>query len=102
MSNILNDDFRDSLAALNDNNVRYVLVGGFPVILHGYSRTTGDMDIWVERTVENYQKLKRAFKPAEWRLTLIVHKVATFIPGSSTNAITRLLALKYCPVVINT
>jgi len=57
------------------------------------------MDIWVERTVENYQKLKRAFKPAEWRLTLIVHKVATFIPGSSTNAITRLLALKYCPVI---
>jgi hypothetical protein len=31
------------------------------VILHGYSRTTGDMDIWVERTSENYSYLKMAF-----------------------------------------
>jgi hypothetical protein len=31
------------------------------VILHGYSRTTGDMDIWVDRTPENYNKIKLAF-----------------------------------------
>lgn len=61
MGNIFNDDFRDFLNALNTQEVRYVLVGGFSVILHGYSRTTGDMDIWVERTKENYQKLKNAF-----------------------------------------
>jgi hypothetical protein len=42
-------------------NVRYILVGGYSVILHGYSRTTGDMDIWVDRTLENYNKIKRAF-----------------------------------------
>jgi hypothetical protein len=61
MGNIFNDDFRDFLNALNTQEVRYVLVGGFSVILHGYSRTTGDMHIWVERTKENYQKLKQAF-----------------------------------------
>jgi hypothetical protein len=61
MGNIFNDDFRDFLNALNTQEVRYLLVGGFSVILHGYSRTTGDMDIWVERTKENYQKLKQAF-----------------------------------------
>ena len=61
MGNIFNDDFRDFLNALNTQEVHYVLVGGFSVILHGYSRTTGDMDIWVERTKENYQKLKQAF-----------------------------------------
>jgi hypothetical protein len=61
MGNIFNDDFRDFLAALNKNEVRYILVGGFSVILHGYSRTTGDMDIWVERTTANYEKLKKAF-----------------------------------------
>ena len=33
----------------------------FSVILHGSSRTTGDMDIWVERNLENYQKIKLAF-----------------------------------------
>lgn len=61
MGNIFNDDFRDFLSALNKNEVRYILVGGFAVILHGYPRTTGDMDIWVERSPENYQRIKKAF-----------------------------------------
>lgn len=61
-SNIFNDDFRDFIQALNENQVAYLLVGGFSVILHGYSRTTGDMDIWVERSAENYLKLKTAFQ----------------------------------------
>ena len=61
MGNIFHEDFRDFLTALNDQQVRYILVGGFSVILHGYARTTGDMDIWVERSTENYLKLKKAF-----------------------------------------
>jgi len=39
----------------------YILVGGYAVILHGYSRTTGDMDIFVKKTQENYQKIVKAF-----------------------------------------
>jgi len=61
MGNIFHEDFRDFLTALNDQQVRYILVGGFSVILHGYARTTGDMDIWVERSTDNYLKLKKAF-----------------------------------------
>ena len=44
MGNLFNEDFRDFLAALRRHQVRYVLVGGYSVILHGYSRTTGDLD----------------------------------------------------------
>lgn len=61
MGNIFNDDFRDFIHALNSNDVEYILVGGYSVILHGYVRTTGDMDIWVNKTIENYHKLKKAF-----------------------------------------
>lgn len=61
MGNIFNEDFRDFIRHFNTHNVRYILVGGYSVILHGYSRTTGDMDIWVERTLENYKKIKTAF-----------------------------------------
>lgn len=61
MANLFNDDFRDFLKALRQCEVRYVLVGGYSVILHGYSRTTGDMDIWVEKTPDNYHRLSRAF-----------------------------------------
>ena len=61
MGNIFNEDFRDFISALNNNEVEYILVGGYSVILHGYSRTTGDMDIWVKKTKENYLKLLAAF-----------------------------------------
>ncbi len=61
MGNIFNQDFRDFLQALNNNDVAYLLVGGYAVILHGYSRTTGDMDIWVEKTKHNYGRLVKAF-----------------------------------------
>lgn len=62
MGNIFNQDFRDFIEALNNNNVEYLLVGGYAVIIHGYSRTTGDMDIWVNNTQANYSKLVNAFK----------------------------------------
>jgi len=61
MANIFNEHFRDFIEALNDNKVEYVLVGGMAVILHGYVRGTGDMDVWVNKTKDNYQKLVTAF-----------------------------------------
>ena len=62
MGNIFNPDFQDFIRALNEAKVRYVLVGGYAVILHGYNRTTGDLDIWLERTEENYTRLVSAFR----------------------------------------
>ena len=61
MGNIFNPDFYDFIQALNNNGVRYLLVGGYSVILHGYARTTGDMDIWVDKKDENYTYLLNAF-----------------------------------------
>ena len=61
MSNIFNDDFHDFINALNQFEVEYILVGGYSVILHGYSRNTGDLDLWVNKTRENYNQLKNAF-----------------------------------------
>ena len=62
MANIFHEDFRDFLNALNKADVRYILVGGYSVVLHGYSRTTGDMDLWMERTSENYERIIKAFQ----------------------------------------
>ena len=50
MGDIFQDDFRDFIKALNDHDVEYVLVGGMAVIIHGYVRGTGDMDVWVNKT----------------------------------------------------
>ncbi|RXK48839.1 hypothetical protein [Aquirufa rosea] len=62
MGNIFNSDFQEFLLALNKNEVNYVLVGGYSVIYHGFPRTTGDLDIFVEVSKNNYDKLAEAFK----------------------------------------
>lgn len=46
MADVFNPDFQDFLRALRRWQVEYILVGGYSVILHGYFRTTGDLDIW--------------------------------------------------------
>ena len=61
MGNIFNDDFRDFIFALNEQEVEYMLVGGYAVILNGYRRSTGDMDIWVNVTAANHKKLLNAY-----------------------------------------
>ena len=62
MGNIFHEDFQDFIVALNKNEVEYIVVGGYSVILHGYSRTTGDLDVWVNKTVDNYHRLVLAFQ----------------------------------------
>lgn len=61
MSNILNKDFEEFISAFNRNDVKYILVGGYAVIFHGYVRTTGDIDLWVKKDEENYNKIFKAF-----------------------------------------
>jgi hypothetical protein len=39
-------------------DVDFILVGGYAVIFHGYSRTTGDLDIWLKPDNFNKEKLK--------------------------------------------
>jgi hypothetical protein len=46
--------------ALNREKVRYVLIGGFAVILHGSVRGTKDIDLLVDPSEPNIQALKRA------------------------------------------
>lgn len=58
--NIFNADFRDFIECFNKSKVEYILVGGYAVILRGYSRSTGDMDIWVNKTEDNFKKLQTA------------------------------------------
>jgi len=52
-------------AALHDCHVRYILVGGFAANLHAYQRYAGNIDIWIEDTPENRQRLKQTFMECE-------------------------------------
>jgi hypothetical protein len=53
-------DVLDLCRALNEQKARYILIGGFAVILHGFVRTTKDVDLLIEPSAENLQRVKRA------------------------------------------
>lgn len=59
---LLSRDFSEFLGFLNQNRVRYLLIGGYAVGLHGHPRYTKDLDIWVEATQENAKKLIKAIE----------------------------------------
>ena len=59
---MLNQDFKEFIQSLNANAVRYLLVGGYAVALHGYPRYTKDMDVWVEMTAENASRIIKALR----------------------------------------
>jgi hypothetical protein len=45
--------FIEFLTAMQQRQVRYMLIGGIAVNFHGYSRNTQDMDIWLAPTNNN-------------------------------------------------
>jgi len=47
--------------SLQQNNVRFIMIGGFATNLHGYQRYTGDIDIWIEDSKQNRKNLRKAF-----------------------------------------
>jgi len=50
-------DFQDFLKLLNENGIRYVVIGGYAVAFHGFVRYTGGLDVFVELSLENADKL---------------------------------------------
>jgi len=53
----LNRDFSDLLSAFNARRVRFLLVGGYALSYYGRPRTTGDLDLWVEPTASNADRV---------------------------------------------
>jgi predicted nucleotidyltransferase len=47
---------------LNRHEVDYLVIGGVAVIFHGYTRATADLDFWYKPTVDNFNKIIKAFK----------------------------------------
>ena len=50
-------DFEDFVKLLNKHQVNYMVVGGYALAFHGKPRHTGDLDIWINNSKENAEKL---------------------------------------------
>lgn len=72
-------DYLGVLKALNETGVRYVLVGGVAVNMHGVPRMTYDLDLLVDLEDENLEKLvallnEWGFKP---RIPVAIENLAS-------------------------
>lgn len=77
---ILDGDILSLWKCLANNEVRYIMIGGFATNLHGYSRATKDIDLWIEDSLENRKKLRIALKE-QGSGDYDVIETMDFIPG---------------------
>ncbi len=52
--------FNEVLLALNKNEVDYILIGGYAIIIYGFPRLTQDIDLIVRMEDLNIEKLRNA------------------------------------------
>lgn len=53
----MHDHFRQFIQLLNEEEVEYIVIGGFAVAKYGYPRYTGDLDVFVSGSTVNAQKI---------------------------------------------
>jgi hypothetical protein len=56
----INSGFKDLLRSFNAAGVRYLIVGGYAVVVHTEPRYTKDLDIWIEPGLENARAMLEA------------------------------------------
>ena len=54
-------DYKDMLQLFNKYKVRYLVVGAYAIGNYGYSRHTLDIDLWIEKSIENAKNIQKAF-----------------------------------------
>lgn len=54
---MLSRDFKEFIELLNANEVKYMVVGGYAVALHGHPRYTKDLDVWIELSPGNADRI---------------------------------------------
>lgn len=57
---MLNQDFTDILFAFIEEQVEFLVVGGYAMAFHGYVRATGDIDLWIRSTPDNAGRVLKA------------------------------------------
>lgn len=57
---MLSKDFKEFVALLKEHDAEYMIVGGYAVGVHGYPRYTGDLDIWLNPTKANAERVLKA------------------------------------------
>jgi hypothetical protein len=55
-------DFKEFLRLLNSNDVEYLIIGGYAVNYHCYSRATADLYVWIAVDATNADRVARVLR----------------------------------------
>jgi hypothetical protein len=58
----VNSDFSDLLRLFYDNNVRYLVIGGYAFIQYAEPRYTSDLDLWISTDIKNAAAVYKSLK----------------------------------------
>ena len=61
----MNDDWFDILLALLETDARFLVIGAHAMAVHGVPRGTQDLDVWVEPSPVNAERVWRALAAFE-------------------------------------
>jgi hypothetical protein len=57
---MLNEDYKEMLQILLNNEIKFLIVGAYAMAAYGYPRATGDFDLWIEASLENSKKIYKS------------------------------------------
>jgi len=89
---MLDDELLRFWQGLNQSNVRYIMIGGFATRFHGFNRSTEDLDIWLDDTLENRKNLRIAFKNLSYG-DIPSLETMQFVPGWTSFYIGQMIEL---------
>ena len=98
-----NSHFKDLLSALNDCEARYLVVGGYAVMLYTEPRYTKDLDIWIEPSLDNAMRVFRALagfgaplagiRPEDFAVPDLIYQLG--IPPSRVDILTSISGVEF-------
>lgn len=94
------EDLIELCRQLNASGVRYVVIGGFAIIYHGYLRGTSDIDLLIDGSLENIKKIKQTllYLPDQAIREIEAHEVASYQVVRVADEIVIDLMTKACSV----
>ena len=81
----LEPDFEDFITLLNKYSVEYLVVGGYAMAYHGRPRYTGDLDIWINISNANADKMLLVL--SEFGFSSLMFKREDFLKENIINQI---------------
>lgn len=77
---VFDEELLSFWSALNNAGVQYIMVGGVATNLHGYQRTTDDIDVWLKDTLENRARMRDAMKSYS-KIDYFMMETMQIVPG---------------------